>query len=390
MATYKVIQDIEAEDKLLGPLTLRQFIYAIIVIVLGFVAFQLGRVQIFLMIPFLPPMIFFAMLAAPFGHDQSSEVWLLAKIRFALKPRKRIWDQSGIKDLVTITVPKEIERRLTDGLSQHEVKSRLSALANTLDSRGWVVKNVSVNMYNQPSYLGTSGDDRLVNTMNLPLEVSNVDVTESDDIMDENNNQTAQKFQTMIDQSSQAHRQAITQQMQAQQQTQQAAQTGTDSVQTQPADTSAYWYADPAQQPVVAQVSQTNTTNPIQVPQPLAPAIAATQVAESVTEQPLTTEEQAVLEQIHQEKSKPSPAQGNLKTIQPLSAQAQAPANPQSIVTNDQPPVIQNNTSPLKVNPDIMRLANNDDLNVATIAREANKSTPKAQNNDGEVVISFH
>ena len=28
MATYKVIQDIEAEDKLIGPLTLRQFIYA--------------------------------------------------------------------------------------------------------------------------------------------------------------------------------------------------------------------------------------------------------------------------------------------------------------------------------------------------------------------------
>ncbi|MGH7158305.1 MAG: PrgI family mobile element protein [Candidatus Saccharimonadales bacterium] len=28
MATYKVIQDIEAEDKILGPLTLRQFIYA--------------------------------------------------------------------------------------------------------------------------------------------------------------------------------------------------------------------------------------------------------------------------------------------------------------------------------------------------------------------------
>ena len=28
MATYKVIQDIEAEDKLVGPLTLRQFIYA--------------------------------------------------------------------------------------------------------------------------------------------------------------------------------------------------------------------------------------------------------------------------------------------------------------------------------------------------------------------------
>lgn len=30
MAVYKVLQDIEAEDKLIGPLTLRQFIYAAI------------------------------------------------------------------------------------------------------------------------------------------------------------------------------------------------------------------------------------------------------------------------------------------------------------------------------------------------------------------------
>jgi len=45
MATYKVIQDIEAEDKLLGPMTLRQFIYAVIVVVMGFVAFRLASVD---------------------------------------------------------------------------------------------------------------------------------------------------------------------------------------------------------------------------------------------------------------------------------------------------------------------------------------------------------
>src|SRR5690606_14612536 len=102
MATYKVIQDIESEDKLLGPLTLRQFIYAIIVLVMGFIAFRLALVNPLLALPFVPPILFFGLLAAPFGHDQSSEVWLLAKIRFMLKPRRRIWDQSGMQELVTI------------------------------------------------------------------------------------------------------------------------------------------------------------------------------------------------------------------------------------------------------------------------------------------------
>jgi hypothetical protein len=41
MATYKVLQDIEAEDKLLGPLTLKQFIFAAVAIAIGFVEFKL-------------------------------------------------------------------------------------------------------------------------------------------------------------------------------------------------------------------------------------------------------------------------------------------------------------------------------------------------------------
>ncbi len=41
MATYKVIQDIEAEDKFVGPLTLKQFIFACITVVLGYLSFLL-------------------------------------------------------------------------------------------------------------------------------------------------------------------------------------------------------------------------------------------------------------------------------------------------------------------------------------------------------------
>ena len=41
MATYKVLQDIEAEDKLLGPLTLRQFVYGAIAVICLYLSYFL-------------------------------------------------------------------------------------------------------------------------------------------------------------------------------------------------------------------------------------------------------------------------------------------------------------------------------------------------------------
>src|SRR3982750_3914966 len=150
MATYKVLQDIEAEDKLLGPLTLRQFIYAGIAALCGYIIFLLAsKGAAPLAIIFLPPMALCAFFAFPWTKDQPTEVWALARIRFYIKPRKRIWDQTGIKELVTITAPKVVDHNYSNGLSEGEVRSRLRALADTIDSRGWAIKNVSVNMYGQ-------------------------------------------------------------------------------------------------------------------------------------------------------------------------------------------------------------------------------------------------
>ena len=57
MATYKVIQDIEAEDKLVGPFSLRQFIYACIAVLCGYFCFIVVAkgIPIFLGV-FLPPL----------------------------------------------------------------------------------------------------------------------------------------------------------------------------------------------------------------------------------------------------------------------------------------------------------------------------------------------
>ena len=209
MAQYVVIQDIEAEDKLLGPLSLRQFIYAVIVVVLGFVAFQLGRAAWFLALPFAPPMIFFGLLAAPLGREQSSEIWLLAKIRYYMFPRRRIWDQSGLQQLVTITVPKKVEVSYTKGFSRDEVHTRLKALANTLDTRGWAIKNISPGTPMPIALTGQAQDsERLIDITMSPTQAELV-VNESADVLNIDTNPVAENLNKRLEEYSEERREEL-------------------------------------------------------------------------------------------------------------------------------------------------------------------------------------
>lgn len=206
MAVYKVIQDIESEDKLLGPLTLKGFIYAIIAGTCAFIEFKLlliGTPLKWLFILVLVfPMALFGVLASPLGREQPTEVWLLSRIKFFLKPHRRIWDQEGMEDLVTITVPKQKQVRLTKDLSPNEVQSRLKTLALTLDTRGWAIKNVDVNLsVPEVETKNSAESDRLVGTARMPQQMPVADVHAADDILDEKNNPTAQKFDAMMKQA---------------------------------------------------------------------------------------------------------------------------------------------------------------------------------------------
>jgi len=201
MATYKVLQDIEAEDKLLGPLTLKQFIFAIITICLLFLTFFIAQANILLAIPWLVPIAFFGFMATPIGRDQPNDVWLAARIRFLIKPRKRTWNQSGMEELVTINVPKKVEIQRSDGLSQTEVKSRLSALSSLMDTRGWAVKNSDTAPNMAYSYAGAMpqyGDDRLIDLSAFAPEIPTIDAKPSDDMLDPLNNMIAQRIDTAI------------------------------------------------------------------------------------------------------------------------------------------------------------------------------------------------
>jgi hypothetical protein len=143
MAVYKVPQDVEAEDKLLGPFSFRQFIYLMIAAVSIALAWGLGTLFIPLAIIPLPAIIFFGALALPLKKDQPMEVYLAAVLSFYLKPRKRLWQPDGITSLVEVTAPKEVEIQRTKDITGSEADKRFSYLAELVDSQGWAVRGTT-------------------------------------------------------------------------------------------------------------------------------------------------------------------------------------------------------------------------------------------------------
>jgi hypothetical protein len=141
MAQYKVPQDVEAEDKLLGPFTFRQFIYLLIVAGMCGAAWALFQIFPLLAIIPVPVIIFFGALALPLKKDQPMEIYLGAIVSFHLKPRKRKWQAGYPNSLIQITAPKIIEEVRTNGLEEREAARRLSFLAGVIDSEGYSVKN---------------------------------------------------------------------------------------------------------------------------------------------------------------------------------------------------------------------------------------------------------
>lgn len=334
MATYKVIQDIEAEDKFLGPLTLKQFVFgaaASIFLYLSFIA--VTKNAAWLLAFFLPPAFLGIFLTIPWSKDQPTEVWALAKLRFYLKPKRRIWDQSGVVELVTITVPKKIERQLTNNLSQSEVSSRLKALAETIDSRGWAIKHSSLASAAVDMNFSDLSD-RLISPQALPKIVPDFDVSQIHDVMDPANNPIAENFDQMMQANSTIRRDQSLEKMER------------------------IRRGEPLESIHRREIHITPPAGPI-VPPPILPT---------------TLDEQQLSDRLRAQSHVGDEAYGHLHTV-PVSGPPAPQSQSSSAMTTPPSPVI-------------LDLAQNDDLSVATIARQAKKSRERSDSN--EVVISLH
>ena len=308
MAVYKVPQDVEAEDKLIGPFSFRQFIYLIITVIAIFIAWLLSKLFIGLIIIPLPIILLFGALALPLRKDQPMEVYLTAVIKFFLKPRIRLWSPDGSLSMVTITVPKVTEYQLTKDFNSDEAQQRLSYLAQIVDTRGWSSKGV------------LSAPTSLTDTVAA-------EARSAEDILDASAD-VAQSFDNLISRQDAQRKQTIVSRFQ------QAAHEPTAQV------------IVPSVDPFASLVDDNTPMAPIDY--------------------------------------NPYPSAMHQRVLQPASEEPEEPIS--SPVVMEPAPKPPKEPVTLAVSPDIMRLANNNDLSISAIAHEAHRLESK---NGDEVIISL-
>jgi hypothetical protein len=183
MGTYKVPQNVEAEDKILGPLSLKQFIYAMIGVGYGLLTFAILKpITIILWVIIgLPPMLFLVGLGLYQREDQPLETFVVAIAEFFVRPRVRLWDKEPIAEVFRLTPPPPKPEVVVRDPSQ--VRSQLSQLADLVDTRGWSVKEPE--LQEQASEMPVVDlQDRLGAEVLKPEPMTALpDVTEQDDIL---------------------------------------------------------------------------------------------------------------------------------------------------------------------------------------------------------------
>lgn len=336
MASYKVPQDVEADDKLIGPFSFRQFIYLIIVAASIAIAWGLGRILLPLAVVPLPIILLFGALALPLRKDQPMETYLAAIISYYLKPHRRIWDPDGQDTLIEITAPKVVEIQRTKDLTETEAERRLSYLANIVDTQGWAVRGVT-------------------GPVAAPNSAMNTDMyyeaQQAIDVFDTSSH-TATMIGDQLEQTNERHHEQLIARMQ-----------------------------QPQPQAPLTPATPTAGTLPTVTPQPAAnpyTTVAPVVVSPPVAAQPVEPDPDTHLA------INPYPAM-NQSVIQPIATSTPAPT------ASATPPQAQAIKPPSaeEVSPDIINLANNTDLSIETIAHEAKRIKEKESLPEDEVVISL-
>ena len=327
MATYKVPQDVEADDKLIGPFSFRQFVYLLVVAMAGAIAWGLAQIFIGLAIIPLPIIIFFGVLALPLRKDQPMEIYMAAIVSFYLKPRQRRWDPEGIESFIEITAPKTVEVQRTKDLSQIEAAERLSYLADIVDTQGWAIRGVS----------GTAGT-----AMNTDVYLEAQSAT---DVLDTNTS-VAHAFDEMMSQSTERMREEAKQRM------------------------------------FQATVPPTPVATPAPVPQPMGPTPPNDDLNFTAPHfNPYPTIHQSVIQPLNDAAHQ---AENDIPVPIP------PPATPApTVATEPQKNENEPTTSDAALTAGIMNLANNPDLSIETLAHEAHRLEKKAEEESEEVIISL-
>ncbi len=136
---YKVPQNIDLEDKVIGPLTLKQFIFLLVAGMLDYIIYSTfthwsGWLLIFLI---TAAALAFAFLKV---QEQDFAYFLSAFISFVFSPKIFVWTKQYFKKGQELPkIAKEDEEEDDDQLTKDpkKVRSRLQILAEIVDTHGW-------------------------------------------------------------------------------------------------------------------------------------------------------------------------------------------------------------------------------------------------------------
>lgn len=138
-ATYKIPQNVDLEDKIIGPLTLKQFLYTLAAGMVTFVSFSVfykAAAPLFYFIT-LFTWIFTAALVFVRPNDQPFTKFLFSFLWFTIKPNRRIWKRIPSLGEISLTDTAKKAEPVPDRPSAEQVKSHLQQLAHVVDTRGW-------------------------------------------------------------------------------------------------------------------------------------------------------------------------------------------------------------------------------------------------------------
>jgi len=123
---FKVPQNVQREDKIVGPLTLKQMIVMAIGGTIGY-AIYISLAPYYIWITWLPPVAIVTIITIAFAFvkplDLSFTKWVLRWVEFSLLPRSRTWRKTPVSHIMTASVKSQKQKT-----KKEEAKEKVDAM----------------------------------------------------------------------------------------------------------------------------------------------------------------------------------------------------------------------------------------------------------------------
>ena len=160
---YSVPQFIDVQDKVIGPLTVKQFLYLLggagTLLILWTVA---PSIEVFL-IPAIPVLGLFAALAFFKVNGRPFTAFLMSAWQYLIRPRVLTWRREFQENTIKTDVKDESKKKSVDKdpkIGQHVSESKLRQLSQVLDTEGVRADSEEVVLEDERDTQGMTSDDR--------------------------------------------------------------------------------------------------------------------------------------------------------------------------------------------------------------------------------------